>query len=176
VRDARFQMRHAEERPAGNIHGCQKAVTLDVDHSTVEGFPRRKRDRMNDKVELSPFLLNSLKYRFHLAWDLNVERHEDRCFELARERLDILHGLVVQVSHGQIGPERSESLGAAPSNRLVVGDADDQALASPERDLGLFIDGNCHDTLSCCGDLAGLFDNSDHVCRAIISSSSVGST
>ena len=58
-----------------------------------------------------------------------------------RERLDMLLGFFIQIGDGQFGPERAKRLGATPGDRLIVGDADDQALAALERDLGLRIDG-----------------------------------
>ena len=54
-----------------------------------------------------------------------------------RQRLDVLLGLFVQIGDGEIGPERTKRLGAAPGDRLVVGDADDQPLLALQRDLGL---------------------------------------
>src|SRR5262249_52917832 len=40
--------------------------------------------------------------------------------------------LVVEVSHRQFRPEGAERLGAAPGDRLIVGDADDQPAFSLE--------------------------------------------
>ena len=87
----------------------------------------------------------------------------------------MLFGALVQIGHGEIGPERTEGLGAAPGDRLVVGDADDQALLALQRDLGIGEYGN-HDTLSCLALDDGRFNSCDNVCCAIINSSSVGMT
>ena len=57
----------------------------------------------------------------------HVERHDDRSFQLAGERLDVFLGLVIQIGDGQLGPERAESLGASPGDRIFVGNADNEA-------------------------------------------------
>ena len=87
----------------------------------------------------------------------------------------MLFGTIVQVGHREIGPERTKRLGASPGDRLVIGDADDQAFLALQRDLGIREYGN-HDTLSCLALDDGVFTSSDNVCCAIISSSSVGMT
>ena len=81
----------------------------------------------------------------------------------------------IQIGDGEISPERTKGLGASPCDRLVVGDADDQAFFALQGNLGIREYGN-HDTLSCLGLGDGLFNSSDKVCSAIISSSSVGTT
>jgi hypothetical protein len=75
----------------------------------------------------------------------HVERHQDRGFELAGERLDVFLCFVVEVGHRQLGAERPESLGAAPGDRLLIGDADDETSLAFE-ELG-FDDGD-HETSS----------------------------
>ena len=87
----------------------------------------------------------------------------------------MLFGTLVQIGHGEIGPERTKGLGAPPGDRLVVGDADDQAFLALQGDLGIREYGN-HDTLACLALDDGVFSSSDNVCCAIISSSSVGMT
>jgi hypothetical protein len=56
---------------------------------------------------------------------------------------------------------------------MIVGDADDQPLAAFERNTGFFIDRNRHDALAY---FEEGFESSENVCRAIMSSSSVGTT
>ena len=82
---------------------------------------------MHDEVELAPFLGDALEHCLHLAGHAHVERHEDRRLQLARQRLDIVLRLFVQISDCQLGPEGAERLGAAPGDGLIVGDANDQA-------------------------------------------------
>ena len=94
--------------------------------------------------------------------------------KLAHQRLDIGPGLVVEVGDGQLGAEFVEGLGAAVGDRAVVGDADDQGLAAGEHRAGNF---NRHLRLSNWPAVAsGVQPSTRRVCRAIISSSLVGST
>src|SRR5207247_4226992 len=105
----------------------------------------------------------------------DIHGHEDRRLQRLCQRLDVLLGALVKIGHSEFSPERTKGLGAPPSDRLVVGDADDQALFALQRDLGIREYRN-HDTLSCLVLDDGLFNSSDNVCCAIISSSSVGMT
>ena len=67
---------------------------------------------------------------------MHVHRHEDRRLDLAGQRLDVGLRLVVEVGDRELGAEGAEGAGAAPGDRAVVGDADDQALLAFE-ELGL---------------------------------------
>ena len=56
---------------------------------------------------------------------------------LTRERLDEFLGLFVEIGDRELRAERAKCLGAAPGDRMLVGDADDQAaLAFEQRRLG----------------------------------------
>ena len=91
---------------------------------------------MDQEIERAPLLADALEHRLHLALDADVERHDDRRLELARQRLDEFLGLVVQIGDRELGAERAERLGAAPGDGLIVGDADDQpSLAFEQRRL-----------------------------------------
>src|SRR5262245_49680783 len=136
----------------------------------------RESDRMQQEVELSPFLLDAVKNLLHLAIDGDVERQEQRGFQILGERLDVLLGLLVQIGDGEICPERAKGLCASPCDRLVVRDADHQTLAPLERDLGLGENRYVHDAFSRSWVDGRLLHSSDKVCWAIISSSSVGTT
>src|ERR1700758_1902336 len=85
-------------------------------------------------------------------------------------------GPIIQIGDCQLRSESPEYLGAAPGNRLGAGDADNQPLAPLECDLAFGKYGNVHGALA----LARLDGRMPHsnaiVCRAIISSSSVGTT
>src|SRR5579871_2010325 len=136
----------------------------------------RKGDGMKQEIELSPFLLDALEHLFGLTLDTDIERHEDRRLEILRQRLDIFPGAVVQIGDRQLGSERAKRLGAAPGDRLIVGDADNQPLAPLERNLGLGKYRDVHDTFSLVWADGERFHSSANVCSAIISSSSVGTT
>ncbi len=131
---------------------------------------------MKQEVELSPLLLDPLEYLFGFTFDHDVERHEDRRLQRLGQRLDVLLGLFVQIGDGKVGTERTKRLGASPRDGLIVGDADDQPLLALQRDLGLGINRDIHDTLSRFWFDDGRFMSSASVCCAIISSSSVGTT
>src|SRR6266481_387610 len=131
---------------------------------------------MQQKVKLAPFLLDVLKYLFHLPFDSHVKRQEDWSFQVLGEWLDMLLRPLVQIGDRKLSSQRAKSLGAAPGDRLVVGNADDQSLASLERNLGLGKYGDVHDALSFAWVDGRLLHSSDKVCCAIISSSSVGTT
>src|SRR5579859_807088 len=103
---------------------------------------------MEQKVELSPVLPDALEDLLSLALSVHVERHEDRRFQFFRQRLDMFLRAVVQIGNGQLRSKGTECLGASPGDRLVVCDADNQALASLEGDLGLGKYGDIHDALS----------------------------
>ena len=88
----------------------------------------------------------------------------------------MLLGLFIQIGDGEVGAQRAKRLGAAPGDRLIIGNADDQSLLALERDLGFRKHRNGHDTLSRFVDDDGWLISSASVCCAIISSSSVGMT
>src|SRR5262249_40144248 len=121
-----------------------------------------------EKVEPFPLLLDALKDRFHLPWHAHVERHDDRSFELAGQRLNILLRLVIEISDGHFGAECTECLGAAPSDRLLIGNADDETLLALEQ--WCFSNGNHFAILWCTGGWTLRAESSASVCRAIISS------
>src|SRR5207245_3498506 len=55
-------------------------------------------------------------------------------------RLDVFLRLVVEIGHGELSSERPECFSAAPSDRIFIGNADDEAFLALEQ-LGLY-DGN----------------------------------
>lgn len=143
-----------------------------IDDPAAQGVGRRKRDRVNNIVEPSPLLCDALEDGFHLSRNAHVERHQDRRLELASERLDIFPGLVIEIRNRDLGAQRAKSLGAAPRDRLLVGNADDESLLAFQQ-LG-FNGRNHPGILSCRG--ACRAESSSRVWRAIINSSSVGMT
>jgi len=48
-------------------------------------------------------------------------------FKLTRQRLHIRLGFLVEIGRRQLGPERAERFGATPCDRVIVGDANDEA-------------------------------------------------
>ena len=105
----------------------RKPVPRHVDDAPLQRLLGREGDGMDDEIELAPLLGDALEHRLHLAGRVHVERHEDRRFQLLRQRLDIFLCLLVEIGDGELGAERAEGLGAAPGDRVLVGDADDEA-------------------------------------------------
>lgn len=90
------------------------------------------------KIEPTPGLAYCLKYRVKLTWRLHVTGQEDRRLQLSRERLDVGLGLVVTIGNGEIGAESTECLCAPISDRVFIGDAENDTLLAAKgllRDL-----------------------------------------
>src|SRR3954451_15583155 len=83
---------------------------------------------MDEEIEFSPFISDAFKYGLKLTRRVDIERHEDIGIERPRQRFDMLLRLVVEIGDRHLRAQRTERLGAAPGYRLVVGDADDEAL------------------------------------------------
>src|SRR6185437_1819908 len=151
-------------------------VALHVDDPSVQRLLGGKRNRVQQEVELTPFLPDVLEHLLHLPIDSDIQRQEKRRIQVLCKRLDVLSGAIVQISHRKIRSQRAERLGATPGDRLIVGDADDKPFAPPERDprFGEYRDG--HEAFSLAWADGRLRYRSDRVCCAIISSSSVGTT
>ena len=114
----------------------EKAVARHIDDAALQRVLGRKGDRVHDEIELAPVLADAFEHRLHLAGRVHVERHEDRRFELAGQRLDVFLRLVVEIGDRELRAERPERLGATPGDRVIVGDADDQSLLAFQQ-LGL---------------------------------------
>ena len=153
---------------------ARKPSLLHIDHTAVQRTLGREGDRMDQVIHLAPLLPDLFKHRLGLAFDADIERHEDRRFELFRQRLDKALRLLVQIGHRDLGTECAEGAGATPGDRLIVGDADDQPpLAFQKRRLR---DGNAHAVLFCVAPVLPDAPIAAIVCFAIISSSFVGTT
>ena len=63
----------------------------------------------------------------------DIKRQANPRLEFLRKRLDMRPRLVVDIGDRQFCPERAKGLGAAPGDRLLVGDADDEALFAFEQ-------------------------------------------
>ena len=127
---------------------------------------------METDVQFAPLLLDLLKNGLQRPLGLQIERHEDRSFKFLGKRLDEFFRLVIPISHGQVGAEGAKGLGAAIGDRLIVGDAGDQRFLALEQRQGGHID---HALFSLRWN-AGCLRRTLSVWRAIMSSSSVGTT
>ena len=132
---------------------------------------------MEQEIEPAPLLLDTLEHLFGLPFGVHIQRHEDRRLERLRQRFDVLPRAFIEVRYRKLRAQRPERLRTPPSDRLIVGDADNETFSPLERNLGLRKYWNGHDALSRLkvGDELRLH-SSDNVCCAIIRSSSVGTT
>ena len=66
-----------------------EAVARHIDDAAVQRVLRREGDRMDQEIQLAPFAC-SMRSNTASIWpgDADVERHEDRRLQLARQRLD----------------------------------------------------------------------------------------
>jgi hypothetical protein len=85
---------------------------------------------VQEEVKPAPLLLDLLENLFGLPLDIHVQRHEDRRLELVRQRFDMFPCPLVQIGDREFRAQRPKRLGASPRDRLIVGDAGDQALSS----------------------------------------------
>ena len=132
----RRQPGHAHERMAGDVHRLGEARGRAVEEAALQVFLRREGDRVHQDVEPAPLLVDRLEHRLELARRRDVERQEQRRLQLARQRLDVRPGLLVEVGDREVGAELAERLGAAVGDRAVVGDADDQRLGALQDGMG----------------------------------------
>jgi len=125
--------RHAHERVTGDVHGLLEAFGGAVDERSAQILLRRERDRVEHDVEPAPLLGDSFEHRLQHAGRSDVERHEDRRLQLSCQRLDVGPGLLVDVGDRQICAQLAKRLRAAVSDRMLVGDSDDECFRARER-------------------------------------------
>jgi hypothetical protein len=88
---------------------------------------------MKNEVQTSPGLLDTGEDRFELAWLANVTGDDDGAFETFGKRPGVSFGLRVQMGDGKALSRAGKGLGAAVSDTLAVGYANDQPLIVLER-------------------------------------------
>ena len=98
--------------------------------TSVEVFLAGPGNGVEQEIEPAPFLPDCREKRLELARRANVAGEEDFRIDLARERLDIGFGLVVEVGHGKLGTSAPEVLRRRPGKAVLVGDANDKPLAA----------------------------------------------
>ena len=93
--------------------------------SASRGAKAMEWTRMSSRPHLAAIAANSASACAGVA---HLQRQEQRRIDRLRQRLDIGPRLVVQIGHRDLGAGAAHRLGAAPGDRVVVGDADDQRL------------------------------------------------
>ena len=131
------QVSHADEGPAGHLHGREEAVSRDIDDSALQRILWARR-RWSVRRNPGCPIRSAMRSNTASIWPgrANIERHHDRCFKLARKRLDIFPCLVVEIGHGEFGAERPKGFGAAPGDGIFVGNPDDES-PLPSRSFAL---------------------------------------
>src|SRR5262245_43103550 len=132
----------------------------------MQRFFRRKRDRVQQDIELPPFLFDSLEYLLRLPFHIDIQRHENRCFQFPGERLDKPFRAIVQVGHSQLGAQGPKCFGTPPGNRLIVGDPYDQAFSSLKGNLRLRKQWDGHDALARVEVVGCIFQSREKMCSA----------
>src|SRR5262245_33007026 len=132
----------------------------------MQRFFRRKRDRVQQDIELPPFLFDSLEYLLRLPFDIDIQRHENRRFQFSGERVDKPFRAIVQVGHSQLGAQGPKCFGTPPGNRLIVGDPYNQAFSSLKGNLSLRKQWNGHNALARVEVVGCIFQGRDTVCSA----------
>ena len=130
---------------------------------------RRKSSRPHRSRDLG-------EQRLELALPTQVERCHQLGLELPGQRLDVRLGLLVEVGDRQLRAQPAERLGAAPGDRLVVGDAGDEAPATFEGDQRAIEGDHAGPSPASRRGVHHVAPSRASVWRAIICSSSVGTT
>ncbi len=126
----RGKLCHPHERVAGDVHRLRKAFGRAIEQSALEVAFRGKGDGMHQDIEATPSLPDEVEHGFELPGHGNIKRGRDRRLKFLRQGLDVSSRLVVEPSDGELGAGRTECLGAAVSDRVIIGDTDDQGLCT----------------------------------------------
>ena len=85
---------------------------------------------MEQEVQPAPPVLDGVEDDIELTGCRDIAGEEERRLDLSRERLDVGLGLVVEIGDAELGADATEVLGRRPGKAVVVGDTDDQTVAS----------------------------------------------
>ena len=119
---------HAQEAVAGNVHRRIEAFLGGVDDATVQVVGIAEGHRVNGEIEFAEGFAALRDDTFEAAGFGNVQLDEELGAEGFGQRLRVAGGLVVLVGDGDLTTQFDDGLGNRIGDRLVVGDAGDQAL------------------------------------------------
>src|SRR6516162_2964117 len=88
---------------------------------------------MNHEIELAPFLANLFENGLHLTFDAHVKWHQNGCLQLVRERFDMFSCFLVQIRGGDLCTQPAKRLLAAPGDRLIIGNTNNETLLAFEQ-------------------------------------------
>ena len=114
---------------SGNPLSAKASIPIDA---PVQVGGWRKRDRVDEEVEMAPAPPDLGEDRLDLAACLDVEGQQERGPEFRGQGLHVGSGLVVQEGERQLRPGHPRGRSAAPRDAVAVGDAHDAAFLSPE--------------------------------------------
>ena len=89
---------------------------------------------MDHEIELAPFGLEFIEHRIDGRDILDIAGHHQRGADAFGERPDALAERLTLIGEGQFGPMLRQHLRDAPGNRILVGDAHDEAAFSLHED------------------------------------------
>src|SRR5208283_1160295 len=127
---------HANEGMAGNVHGEEESFARTVGHAPMQILLRGEGNRVHGEIKAAPCLPDARKEGFHRPVQLNIERHKDGGVDLARQGFDVGPGLLVEIRDGKLGALPSERPSTPISNRLIIRDADNEALLAGQGPAG----------------------------------------
>ena len=124
---------HAYEGMAGNIHGLQESAAGAVQQKAAHFVLRRAGQGVNDEVQFAPLLADAFEQRLEFAGPGHVQRQSQTGLHLFCQWLDMHPGLVVKPGECQFRAHFVQRLGAAPGDRMLVGDAHHQTALAGQR-------------------------------------------
>jgi hypothetical protein len=114
---------HTQERIAGDVDRQGEARGAAIDDAAIQILRPREGDRVQQKVESSPFRSDPLEDRFELSRNAYVGRQQQRAAEGIGDRPNIGQPLVVQLGRRDLGDRGYERTRAVSGDAGLVGDA-----------------------------------------------------
>ena len=119
--------RHLGEREAGDHHGAGEILPRGVGVAALQLRLVGEGDGVHDEVEAAPGHAQRIENRLQRCAVLHVAGIEQRGAERGGERLHAPAEMLALIGEGELRALRGERLGDAPGDRMIVGDAHDQA-------------------------------------------------
>ena len=121
------QARDGGEGVAGDLHGLREVGAAGIQVAALQFLLVGVGDRMDHEIELAPNLPEPLEHRLQRAFRANVALHQFADAELFGQGCDALEEGVPLVGQSQFRAFCVNGLRNTPSDRMIVGNAHDQA-------------------------------------------------